>query len=729
MTSTNYSQRMQVTKTFQTNYRRLWSAYHCQRHRGKTHFQIFLELLAKVVTVRSISVWLMKIALRYHGIHSVSGLAEALKMRRARIPHTQRHEILSGRFFVDVDDGGLWSSYRSHFGEKLQTVIADAEAICRHEFDLLGSGLIYRGHPIDWHVDPVSRYRWPKSFFYGLKHEERNAYGRDMKLPWELSRMQHLPTLAKAYRLTHREYYAEEIVAQFRHWLDDNPCPYGANWASPMEVAIRIVNIIWAYNLIKKATAANDDFIDRLAVAIFEHGQFILFNLEHGIRENGAVTNGNHYLTNIVALVHLGLLCPEIEKANQWRLCGVKGLVEEMDRQVFPDGVDFESSVAYHRLVLELFTAGALLCHANGVTLPEAFWTRLERMYEFVLYVTRPDGKMPLVGDADDGRLYIHSNFGSWDPADFRYLLPIGAVLFRRSDMKAHSGGFSEDAFWLLGPAAMNDFAALENKAHHLDSKAFPDAGLYIMRRANEYLLACCGNVGTKGFGNHKHNDLLSFELYAGDKAFIVDPGSYVYTRYPEWRNLFRSTKYHNTIVVDKQEQNRFKPGHLFGMTPDSNVIVHQWSSTSDIDWLDVEHTGYTRLPRSVRHRRTFLFDKQASTWKITDILVGDGEHTFDCYLHFDHGIQLKRMTPRTFHTCCDGINLHLAIDAETPLRLTTESGWVSRKYGRKLPANILQISGAFISRCSITLTIRQSDAVSNGYRDRQLLSTAVAQR
>src|SRR5262249_4238066 len=151
-----------------------------------------------------------------------------------------------------------------------------------------------------------------------------------------------------------------------------------------------------------------------------------------------------------------------IKGSDKWREVGVQGLIEEMDRQVHTDGGDFESSIPYHRLVLELFTAGALLCRLNGVTLPERFWHKLEGMYEFVLYFVRPDGKAPQVGDADDGRLYILSEYGSWDRTNFRYLLSTGAALFDRSDMKACSDGFSEESFWLLGPSGLQAFSKIK---------------------------------------------------------------------------------------------------------------------------------------------------------------------------------------------------------------------------------------------------------------------------
>jgi hypothetical protein len=327
-------------------------------------------------------------------------------------------------------------------------------------------------------------------------------------------------------------------------------------------------------------------------------------------------------------------------------------------------------------------------------------------MFDVVLWVTRPDGKAPQIGDADDGRLYILSDYRHFDRTDFRYLLSIGAVLLLRSDMKAYTDEFAEDAFWLLGPTSIQTHATLKSDKTELASKAFRNSGLYVMRQRDRYLLACCGKVGTDGIGNHKHNDLCSFELYVGDKAFIVDPGSYIYTRYPEWRNLFRSTKYHNTVVIDGQEQNRFNPRRLFQMSDDAVVRIHKWSSIAAGDWLDVAHTGYERLISPVQHRRTFWWDKLGDTWQITDILIGAETHMADWYFHFSPGIELVGINNGVFRTCCVGINLVFNIKSDISFTTSIEEGWISKRYGHKELAQLLHISGSFDTTCHMIISI-----------------------
>jgi hypothetical protein len=145
----------------------------------------------------------------------------------------------------------------------------------------------------------------------------------------------------------------------------------------------------------------------------------------------------------------------------------------------------------------------------------------------------------------------------------------------------------------------------------------------------------------------------------------------------------------------------------MFEMTPDADVIIHQWVSTSDADRLDVEHTGYLRLDPPVRHRRTFVFQKQEGTWEIIDAIQGSGIHTADWYLHFDSGVGLARQRDRTFRTCCKGTNLELEAHSDIPLLFQVVDGWVSSRYGQKTRSRVLNIRGKFNSVCRTVLKMK----------------------
>jgi hypothetical protein len=125
---------------------------------------------------------------------------------------------------------------------------------------------------------------------------------------------------------------------------------------------------------------------------------------------------------------------------------------------------------------------------------------------------------------------------------------------------------------------------------------AFRDFGLFIYRNQNVYCALRCGHVGQNGNGGHAHNDQLSFEACFGGTPFVVDPGTYVYTPYPDERNRFRSTAMHNTLSLPGKEQNRWLPGRrgLFRLYDQSKAQVVELSDSRFVG----EHTGFGAIHR-----------------------------------------------------------------------------------------------------------------------------------
>ena len=370
-------------------------------------------------------------------------------LKEAKSLHDFLHDFHSREkplFFIDKINTKLPKEILAQSEE----VIKDADEICAHNFDLLGSekrNVDTQPGKIDWHRDFKSGDRWNPQVFY-TDTAIIKGNGSDIKVPWELSRFQHLPTLGKAYWLAGNEKYAREFVDEIEDWIESNPPMYGVNWTTTMGIAIRAVNWIWGYYFFKDSQEVSDEFLVKFLKSIFIHGRHIRSNLERSLLRG---INNNHYLSDIVGLVYLGVMFPEFKEARKWREFGIKELVNAMKKQVYLDGVNYDGSMSYHRLVTELFLSATLLCLKNGINLPQWYMNRLEKMIDFIMYYTKPDGTTPQIGDNDDGGLHIIANYGNWNRLDHRYLLSIGAVLFKRSDFKQAAGGFHEEAFWLLG--------------------------------------------------------------------------------------------------------------------------------------------------------------------------------------------------------------------------------------------------------------------------------------
>src|SRR5205823_3578168 len=241
-----------------------------------------------------------------------------------------------------------------------------------------------------------------------------------------------------------------EFVAEVADWIAANPYAYGVNWACAMDVALRAVSWIWGFHFMADAPACRDErFRGSFLRTLFMHGEFIATHLER------ADVNGNHYLCDGVGLVFLGCFFRRARCARRWRALGRAIVEHEIFNQTTPDGVDFEQSTAYHRLVLEAFLTSYELLRRHDDPVPAPCWTRLERMCEFVQAYTKPDGRAPLIGDADDGRIQI---LAPETLNDHRYLLSAAAILFNRRDFKTSASRCWEETFWLLGSDAPQRF-------------------------------------------------------------------------------------------------------------------------------------------------------------------------------------------------------------------------------------------------------------------------------
>lgn len=534
---------------------------------------------------------------------------------------------LGGRLpFDPVQMPAVRTYYREQATDELAEVVESAERVCNHLFDLLGSGPVSMGDPIDWHRDVKSGYRWDSTaYFADIPHGQGN--GVDIKVPWELSRGHHLVLLAQAAQLTGEEKYARECISQMTAWIEANPPGYGVNWACPMDVAIRAVNWLWALALMADQPLVTTRWLSEVIASLVSHGRFLMENLE--VRDDGVTAN--HYLANVVGLLYLGLCLKEVHEAGRWREFAVRALVREMDRQVLPDGVHFESSVSYHRLVAECFLSSAALCRRHGVDLPPPFHHRLEKMCEVVAGYTKPNGLAPQIGDGDDGRLHMLTGYGHRDVRDHRHLLGLGAWYFNRAEWRAAAGPFWIEGLWFGADARTGPTPAAASSG----TIAFPAGGFYILRHERNYLLVNCNPPGTNGVGTHKHNDLLSVELHIGGEDILVDPGCFLYTSDPQAYNRFRSTRAHSTVTVDQAEQNRLIPGTLFCLHPDSRVQVLQWEPGGPVDRLVAEHDGYERLSHPVRHRREIFVDRLNETWQVIDRLTARDDRALSHHLEW----------------------------------------------------------------------------------------------
>ena len=174
---------------------------------------------------------------------------------------------------------------------------------------------------------------------------------------------------------------------------------------------------------------ADPHAVHRIAQSLYEHALFIEAHLEYG------PVISNHYLSDLVGLLYLGVFFRSLPESKRWQTLAIAGLEECMQRQVYDDGVDFEASIPYHRLVTELFGYAALVCRHATTSLSSTYWSKLECMVDFARHYTKPDDHAPQIGDNDNGRLHLlEADSTRWVINDHRHLFVLQSCFGQRSN-------------------------------------------------------------------------------------------------------------------------------------------------------------------------------------------------------------------------------------------------------------------------------------------------------
>jgi hypothetical protein len=565
---------------------------------------------------------------------------------------------------------------RATFPAETEGLLARAERmVTQHRWQLMGYGERDFGEKIEWLRDPLSGVDWEPVYHGDVEIARRD--GSDVRVLWELNRLTHFLTLGRAYALTNDERFALEFFAQLESWQEQNPTALGANWMCAMEVALRAINLLAAFELFRRSPHLSEERLKGLLALFDHHGEHIRRNLEFSY-----IWTSNHYLSDVVGLLWLGVMLPELRAARSWREFGLREMLREMDKQILADGADCEASTGYHRFVLELFLYSFMLCRANGIEIEDRYWRRLRAMLDYMRAYLRPCGRAPLIGDSDGGQVLPLVNHSSDDHA---YVLTLGASALKDSRFKVPAGSVPEELLWFSGERAVREYESLAPSVEAISSQAFEDAGTYVMRDRDLYLLFNASDSGLGGRGSHGHNDALGLEVSACGSLFIVDPGTYAYRADYHGRHLFRSTAYHSTVEVDGAEQNTIDEEWLFFIGNEARPRALRWETGPERDLVLAEHYGYQRLREPVLHRRAVEFDKRERCWIIEDALIGDGEHVFSFRFHIADRIEVSIRADALVQACDRMSGARLLISAlGSTGEPSLEPRSVSRDYGAR---------------------------------------------
>ena len=568
-----------------------------------------------------------------------------------------------------------------------------ADAIA-HRIDLLGSGPVELGAEIDWLRDFKTGDRWPPAFCRSIDYVNKGRPS-DVKCPWELSRLQWLIPAAQAYQFTGDEAYAVCVRDILLQWIEANPYAWTVNWSCTMEPALRLQTWTYFFHVFARTAAwQSREFQARYLSMLYLHGVFTEKHIER------STINGNHLTADAAGMVFAGLFFRGIGDGDRWAEQGWQTLEQEIRLQVYPDGIDFEASTAYHRLCAELFLGPARYRLAAGLPVNDLYEARLRKMADFVDAYMRPDGTSPNWGDADDGRALP---FGTQEMGDHRYLPALVEATFGKAPVACPPAG-GEEVAWHGGL----DRVGAPVAPAALKSKAFPDGGVYILASGDNHVFIDCGPVGLAGLGGHGHNDALSFEAWLGGVPLIVDPGSYVYTASFDERNAFRATAAHNTPQVDGREVNRlYSPDNLWNLHDDAKCKCLDFESLVGGGRFEGLHSGYTRYGGLGAVQRTVTLDAAGRTLRIVDMLDGQGARAVRIPLHLSEGVCIEQ-TEGLVLLSARGRQFSLSWQANCSLQLLIEETRTSSSYGVSAPIKRIVLTGMVALPLKVAVVLTQ---------------------
>jgi hypothetical protein len=583
--------------------------------------------------------------------------------------------------------------------QSYQLLLERAGKIADHYLSFFDLKDKYLGETIIWNRDYKLGTDTPVIFSSLIDYRDIEEAG-DCKFVWEPNRHHQLVVLGRAFRLSGDKRFAQAVTDQLDSWLRQNPYGMGMNWRSGLELGIRLINWVWAIDLIRESGVISDELNTRLMDSVSRHIWEIDRKYSRGSSSN------NHLIGEAAGVFVASSYFKNLKYSSKWREKSRQILNREILNQTYQDGGTKEQALGYHFFVLQFFTIAGIIARVTGDDMSPLYWSRLGKMYEFLGSIFEGGGNLPVFGDCDDGYVLDIGN----NPHDIRQWFAIGAVLFNRSDFKMWADNCTESLEWMPIESVHKNFSSIQIQQRKLiGSKAFNETGYYLLQCGNRDSPDCisvvfdCGPLGMGALAAHGHADALSFTLRAFGRDILVDPGTYDYFTYPACRQYFRSTKAHNTIVIDEQNQSEISGLFLWGRKANAKCL--DWRPDDFGGVVIGEHDGYSNLHDPVIHRRSIELDGQKKQVIVRDEIVCKEEHKIDIYFHLSEFCAIIKKSENNFLIDTGKGTINLKLDrnliaevfygSENPL-----SGWISRGYHHKQPCNA--ITGRTVHKGSI---------------------------
>jgi hypothetical protein len=457
-------------------------------------------------------------------------------------------------------------------------------------------------------------------------------------LPWfnapvklvTLARFPHFDYLARAYASTKEERYAAAMVRDMLDFVEHVPLSKSVDYHVQVAANLNPWNWVLLQWRVKRwidvlahlrasPSLSDEDYL-RILNYMWDEVDWLVPHKILGLH-NGTLGNAS-------TILYASLQYPEARSASLWQSDSTALLDSFLDTAFYPREFLIELTLGYSEGTL-------LMCSTMFESLPDTpakdrISPKLEAIFDAHVGMMKPDRSIPRYGD-----------HGIYDIRD--RVLRKGAQLFDRPDLakiadqsgaKERSDGFQSFPF--------------ESNPYYL-------SGYYAMRNGwdmdAQYLSMDAGPFGT----NHQHGDKLSITLSADGAAFIVDPGTSLYTSAePGPRYDMRLGFLHNVITIDGIDPNTGWDRHYA-----FDVLENRWVTNPVYDFLEGTYEFRNNLLDAMWRRSVFYV--KDDYWILIDAIYGEGEHRVESNLQFMVGNEVQLEDDRAQATAPNGATLDVA--------------------------------------------------------------------
>lgn len=549
---------------------------------GKPHGWMNIREIELVLTTEKFLVGSKEFRTEFYGIDAeIRQLPEGPRLTMKGLKCVLASDATSDYDFTHPPTGSNHGSAKGAFSHKTPVI----------PFSFLDPGF-YISPPHPFPLEKASELMTGRIMGQNLPQDipwDANPLG---ELEWThfLNRHHFLRTLIQEFVKTADESIVQKITAIIYQWIRKCPAPVDSNggagptWET-LTIAWRLREWLWIKGVLWERQVFPVELKFLMLSSIWEHAQSLVDHQGHP---------NNWIVVESAALALIGMRFPEFKQAPDWFRTGISRLVKAYNIQFFADGSHFELSPLYHSICIHALLEVRQVADTYPTTLPSIFYEPLEKNFEYLMEIARPDFTWPSINDS-----------GSVN-RDYCQLFASAASIFKRPDFE-----------WIASKG-------ISGKPPKRSFSVFPDSGISVMTTSDEnsprWALLRAGPAGAF----HTHNDLLSLEIFHSSSSWLIDPGI---TKYAPGTlsSGYRSGIFHNMAVIDGIEPNRMSRPILDRIKSSRNTIR---------TWVDPDYVAVSCRSDELTDRdgnicvleRTLFFVKE-SFWILREDFSGSGVH------------------------------------------------------------------------------------------------------